>query len=462
MEGKIALVCGPIDIFNSCSNKSVSSSTGGILDSGAGCYITRVRSDFVFIEQRPSVKIRGAGGNVEGGKPVGFKGRLRSNALDLKEGVFFPALPVERLVSSIVLEDNGWILILAGLKSMALHRVRGLEIPIERDPETNLPWIEVFGRQAVFVSKTERESGVYTQESEQDLNFVPEREQNLVCPEVNENIVQNSSSSSDAVRGQESSIFLSSLALHRRYCHLSSPETKGFKCPECLTAKARRGSHEKVRRPIYTAGVPLRDLATDFWGPVTPSIRRFTGVQVFVCDAVSKVWVFPIRCKSSCVENLEKLVRGLRATYGKRLGEKVVHSIRSDNEPVLRSGKMDAAILGLQLEERHSVPFTPQQNGVCERWMATLGGGLRAALQSVDVSLWCYAAEAIAHAYAKIRRNYPRAPRWNGLAPDEVLRIWARRDLVAIDEEIEKARRTTPAYEKHLRRFGCLAFVKIP
>jgi len=56
-----------------------------------------------------------------------------------------------------------------------------------------------------------------------------------------------------------------------------------FKCPDCLTAKARAGSHAKTRPPENQPRAPLQDLATDFLGKISPpSWRDKNFVMVFI------------------------------------------------------------------------------------------------------------------------------------------------------------------------------------
>ena len=125
--------------------------------------------------------------------------------------------------------------------------------------------------------------------------------------------------------------------------------------------------------------------------------------------------------KTEHVENTRKLIKEIRAQEGQLVGEKVAKSIRSDNEAVF-SGKMWRNML-LEEEVRGwcPVPYTPQQNGVIERYMRTLASNVRACLIGVALQLWCFCAEYIAWTWNRIpRTQYARAPRFNGLAPEDV------------------------------------------
>jgi hypothetical protein len=111
------------------------------------------------------------------------------------------------------------------------------------------------------------------------------------------------------------------------------------------------------------------------------------------------------------------------------------------------------------------VPYNPEENGKVERMMSTLQGSMRASMVGVDRSLWCYFVEMFSNLHSNIRRRTYPDKRFNGLSPNEVLRIWKNRDTNPdLEAEAEKIRKSTPSpkVEKNLRRFGCLAYVKIP
>ena len=83
-------------------------------------------------------------------------------------------------------------------------------------------------------------------------------------------------------------------------------------------------------------------------------------------------------------------------------------------------------------------------------------------LRGVDQRAWCYAVEAFAFLHSHIRRKVYPDPRFNGLSPSEVLRVWKNRKVYPnIEEEVKKilAGPTSPV-ERNFRRFGCLAYVK--
>ena len=99
-----------------------------------------------------------------------------------------------------------------------------------------------------------------------------------------------------------------------------------------------------------------------------------------------------------------------------------MHTVISDNEPALRSKEFTATLHHLQAEQAHSTPFSPQTNGVAERFMRTLGDHLRTNLEKVDYRLWDYCVEYLEWNWNRIPRpNFARAPQYNGKTPLEAV-----------------------------------------
>ena len=99
-------------------------------------------------------------------------------------------------------------------------------------------------------------------------------------------------------------------------------------------SKGGRSSVSKIRPEEYNIHEPMEQINVDFLGPLGTSIRGHKILFVAICDVSAYVWVFPQTQKTEHVENTSKLVDHIRAQEGRYLGEKVVKSIRSDNEAV--------------------------------------------------------------------------------------------------------------------------------
>jgi hypothetical protein len=131
------------------------------------------------------------------------------------------------------------------------------------------------------------------------------------------------------------------LVAHRNLGHLSHPGLPGIgkNCKECAMSKGGRSSVNKIRPEEYNIHEPMEQINVDFLGPLGTSVRGRQILLVAICDVSAFVWVFPQMVKTEHVENTRKLIKDIRAQEGKLVGEKVVKSIRPDNEAVF-SGKL--------------------------------------------------------------------------------------------------------------------------
>ena len=258
-----------------------------VVDSGATHVLSRERTDFAQINGSPSVSINAANGRIA---EQGYLGIFRRNNLKIELAVYFPHLPVRRLISTNVLNELLWECNLHPTGSHLYSLISGERVVVEK--EGKLPVVDI-----VF---------------END---------NTNCSEA------------QALLG------VTKLLKHRRMAHLY---LKGLKvdCPDCNIAKGGKKSPADVRPEEHSLGGPLRQLNTDFWGPVTPeSIRRAKYFIVFVDDAINHVWMKPIRYRSDCVAAFEELIKSLEAEESSKKEEKLVFVIRSDNDTCFRSAE---------------------------------------------------------------------------------------------------------------------------
>ena len=139
---------------------------------------------------------------------------------------------------------------------------------------------------------------------------------------------------------------------------------------------------------------------------------------VVICDITSFVWIYPIKTKDMVTPVIKNLIEKVRVTDGWGLNDKVIKVVRSDNEPVLRSAQYKQMLKELSVVESHSVPYSPQMNGVVERFMRTMGENLRSNMRGVDGRLWEWCVKYLAWCWNRIpKRVYARAPQFNGMAP---------------------------------------------
>ena len=188
-----------------------------------------------------------------------------------------------------------------------------------------------------------------------------------------------------------------------------------------MLSKGGRSSLSKIRPEEYNIDQPLEQINVDFLGPLGVSVRGKKILFVAICDVSAYVWLFPQAQKTEHVENMRKLIHGVRANEGRYLNEKVIRAVRSDNEAVFSGSGWSELLVNEQVRGWHPVPYTPQQNGVIERFMRTLATNVRACLIGVDHALWCFAAEYVAWSWNRTpRKKYARAEEFNGLAPEDL------------------------------------------
>lgn len=85
-----------------------------------------------MIEAEATVIVRGAGGKLNNGRPVGRKGILRDNLLKLRSAVYYENLPVDYLISIGDLCLMGWGVMFKNGASYATNDNTGLSLPIVR------------------------------------------------------------------------------------------------------------------------------------------------------------------------------------------------------------------------------------------------------------------------------------------------------------------------------------------
>ena len=212
------------------------------------------------------------------------------------------------------------------------------------------------------------------------------------------------------------------LDLHRRLGHLHVPGNEDINCPECALSKGGRKPVAKVRGREYLSKDPLEQLNVDSYGPIRTRSRRGMKILfVAICDSSGFLFVKPLKDKMAAPDAIGEILDEIVLKEAVYEGQRIVMRVRSDNEPALRGRPWKEALQVRQVNEMHPTPYLPQQNGVVERMMRTLGEGLRAILQGVDRSMWDYAAEYFAYSWNRVpRRQYARLKWAKDLSPLDV------------------------------------------
>ena len=448
-----------------------------LLDSGCNTTVSGFRKDFAQIDWNQPVPIVGVGGTLndgKGGTIHAYRAKFRKNTLGLQYGLFLRDLPMGRIIAmsalihlgwSVTWDNSGCFLGRAGARTRC--KVAGnlpyCDFKIQPEPSYgpvhrsegsrrcsgDYPtWVYAVADDAdhaiveeIPMAADDDNHGLAEgQQWSMDLQAEPADVQNPQLTNPDPRSLEESLKAVNDVSDKHTgdNIPLSprakallrehkqqehDLLVHRSLGHLSHPGmiALGKHCTECAASKGGRSSVSKIRPEEYNTHEPMEHINVDFLGPLGTSIRGRKILFVAICDVSAYVWVFPQTHKTEHVENARALIRSIRANEGRLIGEKVVKSIRSDNEAVFAGHLWKEMLLDQEVRGWCPVPYTPQQNGVIERFMRTLASNVRASLVGVDHKLWCFCDEYIAWTWNRIPRpRYARAPRFNGLAPEGV------------------------------------------
>ena len=347
--------------------------------------MSAVRSDFQQIFWGRRVKVQGAGS-----ENFGFLARFKDNNFGASMGVYFSALPVNRLWSLGLLEDAGWSWRHGRNAEKKLVRGSGESIEVER--ADNVYWVK-----ASFVA----ESSVAENAQESVIKYDAE----LGCMVTK----------------------LDDLELHRRACHLHIPGVDAEDCGECEAAKAKRNGHGTSRPENLRPTGPLQVLAVDYVGPVEiMSVDKMT-IMLTVIDQFSKsLWIIPLSKRSDGPAKIVELISALRARYGKGKDEvAIVSRIRLDNDSCFKADATLKLFVESSAYPMFTSTYSPWANGCVERVNRVVGEFIKTACILTDQRLWSFAVRQLAFVWNRVPRRH-RIKSLSGLSPSEVRREYLR------------------------------------
>jgi hypothetical protein len=238
---------------------------------------------------------------------------------------------------------------------------------------------------------------------------------------------------------------------HHRYGHLNYNDlsllqrksmVEGLpvmKCEHLPCEACALGKQHREEFPVHTEKRKydiLELIHTDVCGPMqTRSLGGASYFVIFIDDRSRYTWVYFIRRKSDIFEYFKEF----RNMVEKQTG-KCIKILRSDQGGEYKSKAFNTYCKSNGIQQQFTVPHTPQQNGVAERWNRTLVESARSMLQGKNISNGFWAEAINTAVYLK---NRCPTKKLVFQTPFEVLYGY-KPDV------------------SHFKVFGCTAFAHIP
>ncbi|GFW49817.1 retrovirus-related Pol polyprotein from transposon TNT 1-94 [Trichonephila clavipes] len=238
---------------------------------------------------------------------------------------------------------------------------------------------------------------------------------------------------------------------HQRFCHVNNDylvktskndSVKGLPrladngkthCIPCKLAKSKRVSFKKTG--AVRSKRPLELLHMDLCGPMPTESQGGNKYFLSIIDDYSrKVTVFPIRNKSDVFHTFIRFQK-----RAERFLSKKVIVVRTDGGLEFCNKDMDNFLTELGIKHEVTNSYTPEMNGVAERFNLTALDGIKTLLKSSEVphKFWGEALLCFTYAWNRIcHKDSNKTPfeKYSGRKPSVL----------------------------HLKPFGCLAYAGVP
>ncbi|GFX24988.1 retrovirus-related Pol polyprotein from transposon TNT 1-94 [Trichonephila clavipes] len=238
---------------------------------------------------------------------------------------------------------------------------------------------------------------------------------------------------------------------HQRFCHVNNDylvktskndSVKGLPrltdngkthCIPCKLAKSKRVSFKKTG--AVRSKRPLELLHMDLCGPMPTESQGGNKYFLSIIDDYSrKVTVFPIRNKSDVFHTFIRFQK-----RAERFLSKKVIAVRTDGGLEFCNKDMDNFLTELGIKHEVTNSYTPEMNGVAERFNLTALDGIKTLLKSSEVphKFWGEALLCFTYAWNRIcHKDSKKTPfeKYSGRKPSVL----------------------------HLIPFGCLAYAGVP
>lgn len=208
-------------------------------------------------------------------------------------------------------------------------------------------------------------------------------------------------------------------------------------CEVCILSKMEKLPFKQNRS---RAERPLQIIHTDLMGAIKPTSwpghKRY--IIVFVDDYSRYARVYCLKSKDESGQAFESFLSSARSILG--TDAKVCY-VRSDRGTEFKGGKFAEIMKRENIESDSGLPYTPELNGTAERFNKSIQRTIRAYMcdSGLPSSMWEVAAETAVH-------TYNRTPHKS----------------IEYEVPLLKMSPKSNCHLETIRRFGCIAYAKLP
>lgn len=208
-------------------------------------------------------------------------------------------------------------------------------------------------------------------------------------------------------------------------------------CVPCAVGKSKRSPFPKKASRGPDALNLLDVVAMDVGGPFPPTLSRSKWFTLYIDLSSRYVYLVTMKAKSEGLKKLQEYVK-----YAERHTGRKIKIIRSDNAGEYLSRSMEAYLTLMGITHELTAPYTPQHNGVAERWIGIIGGQAKTMMVNAYAPdfLWAESYHTAEH----ITNRLPTSALPNGETPFGRWNPGRQPDL------------------SYAKVFGCVAYVHIP
>jgi transposase InsO family protein len=142
-------------------------------------------------------------------------------------------------------------------------------------------------------------------------------------------------------------------------------------CADCVLNKHHRDSFDK--RASWHASGPLQLVQSDLCGPLSsPSFYGCKYFLTFIDDFSRRTWVYFLKLKSKVFDKLLAYTALVEEQSGHQ-----IQKLRIDNGGEYVNNNFASYCITQGIQMQHTIPYTPQQNGVAECYRTVCRKGLR-------------------------------------------------------------------------------------